>query len=259
QALYDDETYTLSIDSHMRFAPHWDQILIEELQRCDSEHAVLSCYPPDYRPEQEQKRSADDQHDAIVMVVGSVLEGGIPRFAGHLLSATPSRPLRGLFAAAGFHFGPGHLIENVPTDPAYYFNQEEAALAVKLWTHGYDIYSPTRQVIFHQYMNLPHGEARRPLHWEDHDNWGAIHKQGVERLLHILNVESASNLDALRDIEHYPLGSQRSLNEFMRLSGIDFSSADKTSRAANGEFIAELNPWFSPDQATAAPSIRTVI
>ncbi len=41
--------YYLQIDSHMRFAHHWDDFLISELRACPSDKPVISTYPPGYK------------------------------------------------------------------------------------------------------------------------------------------------------------------------------------------------------------------
>lgn len=48
-ALFDDEDYYLQVDSHTRFAEHWDATLLRMVQRCGSPKAVISAYPLPYR------------------------------------------------------------------------------------------------------------------------------------------------------------------------------------------------------------------
>ncbi|MBY0408419.1 MAG: hypothetical protein K2Q01_12075, partial [Rickettsiales bacterium] len=45
QKLWQGEEYTLQIDSHMRFEPGWDSLLLDMLRDCKDERAVLTCYP----------------------------------------------------------------------------------------------------------------------------------------------------------------------------------------------------------------------
>lgn len=53
--------------------------------------------------------------------------------------------------AAGFLFCDGSVVEEVPYDPNLkgVFFGEEAVLAVRLWTHGYDFFTPKEAVVFH--------------------------------------------------------------------------------------------------------------
>ena len=54
QQLYDGETYTLQIDSHMRFEKNWDETLIKMikgLQKYGYEKPLLTGYVPSFDPE----------------------------------------------------------------------------------------------------------------------------------------------------------------------------------------------------------------
>ena len=58
----------------------------------------------------------------------------------------------------------------MPYDPYLYFNQEELSLAVRLYTHGWDVYSMRQVLIYHLYVVSPETKIR-PLHWEDNKKW----------------------------------------------------------------------------------------
>jgi [Skp1-protein]-hydroxyproline N-acetylglucosaminyltransferase len=47
--MYKGQQYYLSLDSHMRFEPHWDATLIALLHQCPRpDKAILTSYPPSY-------------------------------------------------------------------------------------------------------------------------------------------------------------------------------------------------------------------
>ena len=52
QELWAEEEYYLQLDAHMRFAPGWDDALVQWLHQAEAEHpgskAVISTYPPGY-------------------------------------------------------------------------------------------------------------------------------------------------------------------------------------------------------------------
>ncbi len=63
QQLYDGETYTLQIDSHMRFVKDWDDILIKMikgLQKDGYKKPLLTGYVPSFDPENEPAGRAKD-------------------------------------------------------------------------------------------------------------------------------------------------------------------------------------------------------
>jgi [Skp1-protein]-hydroxyproline N-acetylglucosaminyltransferase len=53
--------------------------------------------------------------------------------------------------AGGFNFGPASLLEHVPYDSKLHhlFFGEELSMAVRLFTHGYDLYAPPETVCYH--------------------------------------------------------------------------------------------------------------
>jgi hypothetical protein len=52
ETLYRGECYSLQVDSHSRFAPGFDDYLVDALARANTEKAVLSCSPAPYVPGQ---------------------------------------------------------------------------------------------------------------------------------------------------------------------------------------------------------------
>ena len=54
---------------------------------------------------------------------------------------------------AGFSFSRSHATKRVPYDPhtAYLFHGEEFSRGARLWTHGYDFYSPSENFVLHHY------------------------------------------------------------------------------------------------------------
>lgn len=70
-------------------------------------------------------------------------------------------PIKSLFWAAGFSFTTGDVIKQCPYDPNHkgLFFGEEQAMAARLWTNGYDFYSPPQQV-----CTLHHYSQTKSLH-----------------------------------------------------------------------------------------------
>ena len=67
------------------------------------------------------------------------------------------------FVAAGFLFAPASFLHEVPFDPflPYIFMGEEISMSARLWTAGYDIFSPTVNVLNHYYVRRHY-----PKFWE---------------------------------------------------------------------------------------------
>jgi len=241
QSLYQGEDYTLSIDSHTRFIQNWDTELIDEFARCENPKAVISCYPAEYR-----QLEGNFDSTPIGFLSAAYYIDRLPRFNGLPTPTELDRPMRGLFIAAGFYFGKGSMIDDVPVDPVLYFNQEEFTLAARLWTHGYDLYSPTKNFVFHLYGLQKYYNTKNSLrlHWQDNPEWGQLNHIANLRAYHILGIALSHDKNVLTNIEHYSLGNVRQLDEFLSLSGIQFDNDTISPRAQHGEFIYDLNPWL---------------
>lgn len=218
-----DEPYVLHIDSHMRFHPGWDDGLLEMLAVCPSPKAVLSAYPAPYTP---PKRGVCQ---TPVMLATRFDEHGI--LIPGALDTRLSTPRRGAFLAGGFIFAPASFWDEVPYDPDLYFIGEEITLAVRAYTHGWDVYHPSICVIHHRY------ERPGVRHWNDHDAWTERNTRSVDRVRHLLGIELRDDPDTVEGLDGaLGLGRARSLSEFERWADVDFRAQTFGARARLGEF-----------------------
>jgi hypothetical protein len=228
QKLWCGEEFTLQIDSHMRFEPGWDEILFSIWKACENEKAVITGYMPGFAPPDSLERGW-----IFGMSASEFDEDGILLFAGAPAWPTgggePARPVRGAFVSANMLFGPASILADVPYDPDLYFFGEEVSLAVRLWTHGYDIYHPNRLVMFHNWKR----DGRR-THFDDHDKWFHRHAHSAGRVRQLLGVGKRGR--SLDEIESYGLGPVRSLEQYELFSGVDFAEMLIAARASECSF-----------------------
>lgn len=229
QKLWQGEEYTLQIDSHMRCEPHWDEKLLETWQACENDKAILTCYPPGFTPPNKLQKDwihgmGADQFDAH----GILLMRGRPRFSTKSL---PEKPLPGVFLSGCMFFGPASIIKEVPYDPHLYFFGEEILMAVRLWTHGYDLYHPHMPILYHDW-----DRKKRTTHFDDHKDWGKLNDKSFARVRHLLGVETSEDSAVLEEINLYGLGKTRSLAQYEAYSGVDFANKTFTKDAHDGIF-----------------------
>ncbi len=254
QRLYRGEEYCLSIDSHSRFAPGWDVALIAELEACDSDKPLLSGHPAGYTP----PNHLQEERIAIVQRVGLFQARGAIRSIGEQLDRRPPRPLRGAFVACGMMFSRAEVLQEVPFDPYVYFDQEEISLSARLFTHGWDVYHPTIQHVYH-YYTIGAGRNERPLHWEDHERWDSFQERAVARFRHLLGMESSDDPEVLKDVDTYGLGPVRSLDAYERFSGLDFRHQIASERALRCLFIENLDRYIErPNGRLVIPELDEV-
>ena len=112
-------------------------------------------------------------------------------------------------------------------DPNLYFAGDEVSLATRSWTRGWDIFTPSKNVVWHNYTR-----EERVCHWSDQKvGYGKLHEKSLKKLRQMLHKE-----DNGIDLGEYGLGEERSLEEFEKISGIDFSNRVLEERAKKGEF-----------------------
>jgi glycosyltransferase involved in cell wall biosynthesis len=222
--LWQGEDYVLQIDSHMRFAPDWDVRLLAQLSACPSPKPLLTAYPPAYEPPND----LIGQRPAF-LAAKNFDDRGILMQQG-LLEPEPRAPKPTAFVAAGFMFGSSAWIREVPYDHNLYFHGEETTLAVRLWTNGWDLYGPTDAIIWHQYSKVV-----RSRHWDDNRRWTELEAVSLARMRHLVGMDPLP-ADAPVDLTGFDLGSERTLEQYQQMSGIDFRARTIAPHALVGEF-----------------------
>eukprot|EP01084_Bolivina_argentea_P300687 518556_1 len=249
ELFYSNEDYAMQIDAHTRFVPLWDNILIDMFKRVNNDHAVFTTYPK--ATDEKSQNWLPPISKPITPVVAICKTKLLDRSymfkheRGHFVH-NPSRPVYTIFFAAGFSFAKGHKLKNVPSDPylPYLFDGEEILMTIRLFTNGYDLYMPDRDIIFHIYEE----HRKRPLFW--HDNWNRdkqkFEKKAQNRLLYILKLLKkykpaimdntiVFNMSVdIRDIEKYNLGNKRDINDYWKWIDMDFDKKE------SGDFCTEI-------------------
>jgi hypothetical protein len=215
--LWRGEDYVLQIDSHMRFVERWDEKLLAMIRTCPSPQPILSNYPAAFTPPDH----IDSHVVSVIRADGFDPDGMVKQSSvGYPPQAMGAVPRPTAFCAGGFLFGASAWIADVPYDPYLYFLGEETTLAVRLFTHGWDLFIPTDVLVYHDYNNHP--DRRR--HWNDRRDWVRFNERSVKRVRHLLAAEPSFDPEVLRDIERFGLGRRRSLADYQDFAGIDFKS-----------------------------------
>ena len=206
QARYDDEPYLLQIDAHMRFAESWDDRYITMLHSVESERPILTNYPLGFVAGPDGTSRLDgDGSPHHVMLDASRAPGSLRQRGA--LADEGGRPGRHPFVAAGHLFTVGRFCRDVPYDPDIYFVGEEISLALRAYTHGYDLYYPHEHLLWHWY---DHGA---PLHWQDHPDHSDLHHRSADRVRRLLQGDDAG-------FGRYGLGRRRTAEAFEHLVGV---------------------------------------
>jgi len=216
QQLYEGEMYTLQIDSHMRFAENWDVEMIgmvKQLQEMGIPKPLLTGYVSSFNPEtdpvgriQEPWRMAFDRFipEGAVFFLPETIPGW-----KELEQPVPSR-----FYSAHYCFTLGEFSVEVQHNPEYYFHGEEISIAVRAFTHGYDLFHPHKVLIWHEYTR-----KGRTKQWDDDKDWVSKNLKShlTNRKLFGMDGETQEGHDG-----PYGFGTVRTLEEYEKYAGISF-------------------------------------
>jgi glycosyltransferase involved in cell wall biosynthesis len=231
QQLYNGEKYTLQLDSHHRFAKGWDTLcinMIKELQADGFKKPLLTGYIPSFDP--------DDDPGARVQEPWKMdFDRFIPEGAVFFLPATiddwrtRTKPMPARFYSAHFCFTLGEFSVEVQHDPEYYFHGEEISIAVRAYTHGYDLFHPHKIVAWHEYTR-----KGRSKHWDDVPKWGEYNNNCHARNRKLFEMDGEK-----RDIDFgkYGFGNVRSLRDYEKYAGLHFKK-----RAIQQQTLDRLPP-----------------
>ena len=218
---YAGQDYYLQIDSHTQFEKGWDVKAIEQLKKAqeiaNNKKIILSYFPPPFHIEQNK---------TIVFVKNSKTQLPYPTkqkpkltkrnewTAERIEFSDPNRSLPEMSTTilAGFVFTTGNIIEEVPYDPEISFFGEELCFAVRAWTRGWDIYSPSITLVYHFYTREGYSKI-----WKDRN----IRKISWKELEEI---SKAKQKKVLCGVEKgiFGLGNYRHINLYEKMTGIDF-------------------------------------
>jgi hypothetical protein len=216
QQLYDNENYTLQLDSHHRFIQNWDSELIQmvkDLQKKGHKKPLLTGYIPSFDPDNDPAARVQEPWK---MNFDRFIPEGAVFFLPASFDSWDSKesPLPSRFYSAHFAFSVGEFAKEVQHDPDYYFHGEEISIAVRAYTHGYDLFHPHKVVCWHEYTR-----KGRSKQWDDDKEW-------VKRndSCHLKNRKLFEMDGEKRDVDFgkYGFGSVRSLRDYEKYSGLCF-------------------------------------
>jgi len=240
QQLYNEEEYTLQIDSHMRFEKNWDETLIgmiKQLQDLGIPKPLLTGYVSSYDPN-------NDPEGRVRVPWRMAFDKFIPEGAVFFLPETIPNwqdlelPVPSRFYSAHFCFTLGQFSKEVQHNPNFYFHGEEISITVRAFTSGYDLFHPHRVVVWHEYTR--NGRVKQ---WDDDKEWYKKNENShlLNRKLFGMDGESQEGHDG-----KYGLGNIRTLRDYEKYAGLLFEK-----RAVQDYTIQKHyppNPDFNTEQ-----------
>ncbi len=210
QKYYANETYYMQIDSHTRFLQNWDNVLINMLNILPNK-SIITQYPPNYKNiGDEYSYTTDFNHKLRSgLYIKKFGPEGFTRITSDYISSKSNYPYTSRSWAACFSFSLGDIINDAPyINYEYLFFGEELDITLRLYTKGYNFFSPNITVV-NTYFNR---EYRR-TYWKD------------VKINNDVLIDSRKNLKLNLFDSNY-LGNIRSLSDYENFSKIDLTKGE---------------------------------
>ncbi|CEG48715.1 Glycosyltransferase, GlcNAc [Plasmopara halstedii] len=193
------EEFCLQVDGHSIFTNGWDEALITEWKRIDNEMAILTVYP-------------HDLHDFIK----ENGDNNPPHWIPHM--CTTYKGGNGLTRLGGANNKRNANFPQLDPYTPWLWDGEEFLRSIDYWTHGYDLYSPSKlgNVLYHNYTKKPNSFWESP----------------VDQKVKALDMERTHNRVRLRlglgfigqvnamELDKYAFGTARTFKQYLHFANV---------------------------------------
>ena len=234
------QDFCMSTDSHMDFEPHWDEKMVNMWDLAQNEYAVLSTYVANIDQLGQNLHGSHEVPHLCMVTWTSQVRTHATKCATNL----PKPKLTNAIWGAGLSFSKCHAELKVPVDPHTpgIFDGEEFNRAARFWTYGYDIYTPHRVFVLHDYPGSQHNP--KTMSWGTgkftHEDTKMSHYR-LNTLLDVPGGEKDINKAMQLKKSRFGLGDRRSLDELIQFSGIDLrhrkATIDGVNRCGNLQWV----------------------
>lgn len=219
--LHSNQELFLQIDSHTRFHPGWDLIAIDQLSRAKNisghNKVVLSYFPAPFDPERNGGMHLIRNNPKIKpyptrqrLLLNKRKQWTAERF--EFESKLKENPELSQTILGGFMFSDASIIKEVPYDPEISFFGEEVCFAMRAWTRGWDIYSPSKNIVYHFYSRGGYDKI-----WKDRNLRGISWKEIEE-----ISYKKQKRVLCGEEVGIFGAGDIRSIQEYEEFVGVNF-------------------------------------
>ena len=219
--LWDGEEYFLQIDSHSKFVKGWDTLCINMLTDIKnkglSKKPVLSHYP-------KEISTYDEYNDTIKNNVTRICKSffndrEMISFMGAEEINSNNVPYMTPYVAGGMVFCESYFLKELPFDPnlPFLFVGEEILHSIRFYTNGWDVFTPTENIVFHEYTR-----AEKPKIWTDNPYYSDVPAfDKVKYYLKLVDSDKDVKNYLKFNLDKYGLGTVRTLEDYYNFAGID--------------------------------------
>jgi len=219
--LYSGQEFFLQVDSHTRFQAGWDVIAIDQLSRAKNisghNKVILSYFPAPFDPEKNGGMHLIRNNPKIKpyptrqkLLLNKRKQWTAERF--EFESKLKENPELSQTILGGFIFSDASIIKEVPYDPEISFFGEEVCFAMRAWTRGWDIYSPSKNIVYHFYSRGGYDKI-----WKDRNLRGISWKEIEE-----ISYKKQKRVLCGEELGVFGAGDIRSIQEYEEFVGVNF-------------------------------------
>lgn len=224
--LVSNEKYFLQIDCHTRFFQNWDETIINELHKCEKQHdkCVISHYPLNIK---NMNNAANLKKIGMIRTYRYINVDSIKSHGS--LENIPIEPTQSFGIMAAMKFMRMSALKEVPYDiKTYhgYHGEEQFFYSVRLWSHGYNCYTPSQHVLAMEY-----GTNRDRLTNESKSHlckeaalWNQRTWRKCKYYMRLDTLENIGHADYINDVlenqKIYGLGDARNVIDYYKMVGL---------------------------------------
>ena len=234
--LWNGEEYFLQIDSHTKFVKDWDTKCIKMVKDIiasgQAKKPILSHYPREITDHDNYKDSDRQMVPRMCKAFWNTRE--MISFMGAETKDTQGKPYMTPYMAGGMMFSHSDFLKEVPYDPnlPYLFVGEEIGHSIRAWTHGWDIFTPTENIVFHEYTR-----ATKPKIWTDNPSYSDMPAfDKVKYYIGLIDNDSKLTPAMKVNLDKYGLGKERTLKQYY-----DYAKIDVKKKTVSSNFCRENN------------------
>lgn len=241
--LISNEDYYLQIDAHTRFYENWDILAHTCLRECNDKKAIITNFPIslryynknyEYPMNKTSKKWEELSYNTIWQGFG-IASDKIYNI---------QKPQSTFVMSGALVFGPTQFIKEVPYDPLIlygYHKMEQVFYSIRLYTHGWNLYCPTKHILATYYGSVEKYDANnKPVKCPFNKK---IQDKSWSRVCYHYKLKELYEVDPnfRVNIKKYGLGTKRSLENYFNENNI----YDPINKIKNG-YIYKKGEWMNP-------------
>jgi hypothetical protein len=210
------------MDSHSRFVLGWDQQIIGNYERAEAfwgPRVILTNYPDPFQIDW----STEPPTDNLIGYPDLKSLKAVWHEQSKMIQAEPDWPTvvdkvhgdEHFFFSANSVFCYSDLMREVPYDKELYFTGEEPSMALRAYTRGIRLVSPSVKYMF---TNYNRENAKRELHWENHTDWWELNRASYKRLEKIMKGDKSLGI--------FGIDSESLYQQYQKLIDVDLKAQD---------------------------------